>query len=222
MKKIKKIKKKLTSLLRTKSFLFFACLGVRLYTLLLCIKIENEKTWLEHLAKGGSVLLCIFHQQFFPLIEQSKKYKKFSPCVMISRSRDGDIVAPVFQLAGWQVARGSSSKGGKQAMEEMVKAISDNGLGANIVDGPTGPIGKVKPGSVRIAQKSGAVIVPCCVAAESAWYFNSWDRFMIPKPFSKLVIKFGNVIKTDSIKTGSDFEKIRDDLEKAMAPYLIV
>ena len=141
---------------------------------------------------------------------------------MISRSRDGDIIAPVAEFSGWHVARGSSSKGGRKAMEEMIEYISRYGLGANIVDGPTGPIGKVKPGTVRIAQKSGAVIVPCYVIPESAWYFKSWDRFMIPKPFSKLVIKFGNVIKADSIKTREDFEKIRMNLENAMAPYLIV
>lgn len=218
----KKIKKKIDSLLSRRGVLFFAFIGVRLYTLLLRIKIENEKTWINYLEKGGSVLLCVFHQQFFPLIKHFKTYERFNPCIMISSSRDGDIIAPVARLSGWNVARGSSSKGGKQAMEAMVKAISDNGLGANIVDGPTGPIGKVKPGSVRIAQKSGAVIVPCFIIPESAWFFNSWDRFMIPKPFSRLVIRFGNMIQADSIKSSDDFERIRDELEKIMAPYLLI
>ncbi len=218
----KKTRKKLDNLLKTRGFLFFAFIGVRLYTLLLNIKIENEKDWIQYIKKGGSVLLCVFHQQFFPLIRHFKRYEKFNPFIMISSSRDGDIIAPVAGFSGWNVARGSSSKGGKQAMEEMIKAISDNGLGANIVDGPTGPIGKIKPGSVRIAQKSGAVIVPCFVIPEAAWFFNSWDRFMIPKPFSKLVIRFGSMIKADSIKTSDDFEKIRDNLEKIMEPYLIV
>ncbi len=218
----KKIKKKLNNLLRTRGFLFFAFIGVRIYSLLLRIRIENEQNWIKYIEKGGSVLLCVLHQQFFPLIRHFKTYEKFKPCIMISRSRDGDIIAPIAQFSGWKVARGSSSRGGKQAMDEMVESISGNGLGANIVDGPTGPIGKVKPGSVRIAEKSGAVMVPCCVIAESAWHFNSWDHFMVPKPFSKLVIRFGNMIKTDSIKTRDDFEKIRDGLEKIMAPYLII
>ncbi len=218
----KKIRKKLDNLLSKRGFLFSAFIGVRLYTLLLRIKIENEKTWINYLEKGGSVLLCVFHQQFFPLIKHFKTYEKFNPCIMISRSRDGDIIAPVARFSGWNVARGSSSKGGKQAMEEMVKAISDNGLGANIVDGPTGPIGKIKPGSVRIAQKSGAAIVPCFIIPESAWFFNSWDRFMIPKPFSRLVIRFGDMIQADSIKSSDDFERIRDELEKIMAPYLLI
>lgn len=218
----KKIRKKLDSLLSKRGVLFFAFMGVRLYTLLLRIKIENEKTWINYLEEGGSVLLCVFHQQFFPLIKHFKTYERFNPCIMISSSRDGDIIAPVARLSGWNVARGSSSKGGKQAMEEMIKAISDNGLGANIVDGPTGPIGKVKPGSVRIAQKSDAVIVPCFIIPESAWFFNSWDCFMIPKPFSRLVIRFGDMIQADSIKSSDDFERIRDELEKIMAPYLLL
>ncbi len=218
----KKIRKKLNRLLRTRGFLYFAFVVVRFYTLLLRIKIKNEENWIKYMQDGNPVLLCVFHQQFFPLIRHFKEYEKFNPCIMISGSKDGDIVAPIAEFSGWHVARGSSSKGGKHAMEEMIDYISNNGLGANIVDGPTGPIGKVKPGSIRIAQRSGAAIVPCYVIPESAWYFNSWDHFMIPKPFSKLVIKFGNMIKADSIKTRHDFEKIRLDLENAMASYLII
>jgi lysophospholipid acyltransferase (LPLAT)-like uncharacterized protein len=164
--------------------------------------------------------LCTFHQQFFSLIRHFKTYKRFNPCIMISQSKDGDIIAPVAKLTGWHVARGSSSRGGKNAMEEMIEALENNCVGANIIDGPRGPIGKVKPGAVRMAQRSGAVLVPCVVIPESAWFFNSWDRFFIPKPLSRITIKFGSMVSPDAITTREEFEQTRAHLETIMAPYL--
>ncbi|MEA1967402.1 MAG: lysophospholipid acyltransferase family protein [Thermodesulfobacteriota bacterium] len=212
--------KSLKRVIRSKGFVFLIYFFVRFYSRFLRIKVENEEQWLKYVENGGSVLLAVFHQQFFSLIRYFKNYERFEPVIMISRSSDGDIIAPVARHTGWKVARGSSSRGGKEAMYEMIAALSRNSVGANLVDGPKGPIGKVKPGTIRIAQKSGSVIVPCFVIAESAWYVNSWDRFMIPKPFSKVEIIFGDMIKADLIKTDNDFEKRRVFLEKEMAPFL--
>ena len=66
-------------------------------------------------------------------------------------------------------------------MMEVISHIKETGLGAHILDGPTGPIGKVKAGAISIALATDAVIVPFYVSADRAWYFNSWDRFCIPK-----------------------------------------
>lgn len=211
----------LKRVIRSKTSLIILYVCVRCYLGFLRITVKNEKKWIQYLEKGGSVLIAAFHQQFFALIRHFKTYEKFNPIIMISRSSDGDIIAPVALRSGWKVARGSSSRGGKDAMNEMIDFVSDNGLGANIVDGPRGPMGVVKPGTIRIGQKSGAVIVFCVVIAESAWFVNSWDRFMIPKPFSRVEIRFSDMIKTDKIRTGSDFERSRAFLEKEMAPFLV-
>ena len=79
---------------------------------------------------------------------------------MISQSKDGDMVAPLAYYSGWQVARGSSSFGGKQAMEEIINALSKGKsfIGLNLVDGPQGPIGKVKSGAIRIAKNQGLLL----------------------------------------------------------------
>ncbi|OQY00951.1 MAG: hypothetical protein B6I26_06715 [Desulfobacteraceae bacterium 4572_130] len=225
MKKIiRSLKYKLNKLLKLNWVIYFIFIIVKSYILLLHVKIENEKKWLKHVKNGGLVLLCGFHQHFFSIFRYFKKYKKFKPIAMVSKSNDGDRVAPFAHYTGWQVARGSSSFGGKQAMEEIINALSKGKsfIGLNLVDGPRGPIGKVKPGAIRIAQKSGAFIVPFFVIAESSWHLNSWDNFMIPKPFSKVIIKFGNMIKTDSINNSKDFEEKRKSLEKIMSPYLVI
>jgi len=214
------LKKSIKNLLRSRGFVIFLFVVIRCYTRLLRIRVENEAAWQAHVEQGGSVLLCTFHQQFFSLIRHFKTYKRFNPCIMISRSKDGDIIAPVANLTGWHVARGSSSRGGKDAMEEMIGLLENNCVGANIIDGPRGPIGKVKPGAVRMAQRSGAVLVPCVVIPESAWFFNSWDRFFIPKPLSRITIKFGSMVSPDAITSREAFEQTRADLETVMAPYL--
>ncbi|MFO7751303.1 MAG: lysophospholipid acyltransferase family protein [Desulfobacteraceae bacterium] len=214
-------KNRIKTVVRSRSFLLLVYFCVRAYSRLLRIRVENEQSWTHDVEKGGGVLLAIFHQQFFPLIRHFKTYERFDPIIMISRSSDGDIIAPVAQRTGWRVARGSSSRGGRKAMGEMVDSLARGGLGANIVDGPRGPMGRVKPGTVRIAQRSGAVIVPCVVMAESAWYVNSWDRFMIPKPFSRVVIRFKEKIPADDIKTDRAFEEAMARLETVMAPYLV-
>ncbi len=214
------MKKSMKKLFRSRGFVVFLFVVIRLYTLLLRIRIKNESAWQQHVEQGGSVLLCIFHQQFFSLIRHFKTYKRFNPCIMISQSKDGDIIAPVANLTGWHVARGSSSRGGKDAMDEMIDGLKNNCVGANLVDGPTGPIGKVKPGAVRMAQRSGAMLVPCHVIPESAWFFNSWDRFFIPKPLSRVTIVFGSMVSPDTITTREEFEQTRVQIEATMAPYL--
>jgi lysophospholipid acyltransferase (LPLAT)-like uncharacterized protein len=215
------MKKTIKRMSRSKGFVVLLYRLVRAYTCLLRIRVVNESFWQRHIDQGGSVVLCVFHQHFFSLIRHFKRYGRFHPCIMISQSRDGDIIAPVAQLTGWHVARGSSSRGGKDAMEEMIQRLETGCLGANLVDGPTGPVGKVKPGAIRMAQRSGAWLVPCVVIPESAWFFRSWDRFFVPKPLSKVTIKYLSM-ETVGAGAGRDgFEQIRKRVETAMAPYLL-
>ena len=90
------------------------------------------------------------------------------------------------------------------------------------MDGPRGPSGKVKSGVIRLAHATDAVIVPFSVSAEKAWYFNSWDKFLLPKPFSKVFLRFGEMIKFDRVKDREIFEGQRKQLEEIMFPELKV
>jgi lysophospholipid acyltransferase (LPLAT)-like uncharacterized protein len=104
----------------------------------------------------------------------------------------------------------------------MIVNFKETKLAAHIVDGPRGPAGKVKAGIIRLAHASHAVIVPFYVSADRAWYFNSWDKFLLPKPFSRVRLYFGKMIKFDRTRDKDIFEAQRKQLEDVMLPALIL
>ncbi len=177
---------------------------------------------MDYRRNGGVVLLCTWHQQFFSAIRPFKNYRTFTPSIMISQSRDGEIVAKMALRNGWNPVRGSSSEGGMEALKKMITNLEEKKLACHIVDGPRGPSGIVKAGVIRLASAADAVIVPFSVSAEKAWYFNSWDKFLLPKPFSNVFLRFGEMIKFDRVNDRKSFEKQRKQLEEIMLPALIV
>ena len=105
-------------------------------------------------------------------------------------------------------------------MENMIDHLKSYRFGAHILDGPTGPIGIVKPGVIKMARETHATIVPFYTRADRAWFFNSWDRFMLPKPFSKVWIRFGPAIKLEEYDSDQEFERQRQTIETTMQPHL--
>jgi len=105
-------------------------------------------------------------------------------------------------------------------MMEVISHIKETGLGAHILDGPTGPIGKVKAGAISIALATDAVIVPFYVSADRAWYFNSWDRFCIPKPFAKVTLRYDTMIHLGKPVDEAGFETLRQHVEDTMISEL--
>jgi len=211
---------KFTDILRTKQFHSFLYRFIRFYSSTLRIKVENEKEWMDYLYKGGRVLLCTWHQHFFSAIRHFQNYRDYKPSLMISKSNDGELIAGVAERSGWHTVRGSSSKGGKEALRKMVDRLRQYGLAGHIVDGPRGPAGQVKAGVIQMAHAADAVIIPFYASADRAWYFNSWDNFFIPKPFARVNISFGAMIKFTPTKDPDTFESQRLYLEKIMIPEM--
>ena len=203
-------------------FLSFLYRFSRAYSWTFRLQVENEKEWMDYLEDGGFVLLCTWHQQFFSAIRHFQNYRVFNPSIMISQSSDGGLVAGVAERTGWNAVPGSSSRDGRGALKKMIANLKESKLAAHIVDGPRGPSGKVKAGVIRLAHATDAVIVPFSISAEKAWYFNSWDKFLLPKPFSKVLIRFGKMIEFDRVKDREIFEKQRKQLEEVMLPALKV
>ncbi len=194
---------------------------IRAYSSTFRLRVENEKPWIEYMKNGGGrVLLCCWHQQFFSAIKHFKTYAAYKPSLMISKSNDGDIIARIAEKTGWHTVRGSSSKNGSRALKEMVDCLIQTGLAGHILDGPQGPAGIVKAGVISLASSAGAVVVPFYTSADRAWYFNSWDHFMLPKPFARVTLRFGEML---DIKTGvneEDFERQRLRIQEIMKPGL--
>ncbi len=206
----------LPRLITTRPAAFAAYHFVRAYSLTFRFCVEGEECWLQHLASGGRVLLAAWHQQFFSAIRGFKAYAKLKPCLMISRSADGELIAGVAQRTGWHPVRGSSSSGGKAALDNMIQQVRKTGLGAHAVDGPKGPAGRVKPGLIRLAQATDAVIVPFYVTVDRCWYIDSWDRFMIPKPFAHVTLRFADPIELETTSERATLENQRQEVEALM------
>jgi lysophospholipid acyltransferase (LPLAT)-like uncharacterized protein len=180
------------------------------------IRIINPEIEADILKRGQIPIYASWHQRFFPGIIFFATRKPIS--IMISQSRDGELISKIVYDLGWYPVRGSSSKGGGQALKDIKKLVRKGYKIAHIVDGPRGPFGVVKPGLLIIAQASGMPIVPAITSAEKKWVFNSWDKFMVPKPFARVIIRFSNEIHIPRKLQRSDFEEkrlfIEDTLKK--------
>lgn len=209
-------------LMHSKMFARLVYRFIRLYASTFRLTVINEKSWRDHLANGGRVLICTWHQQFFSFIRHFQSYKHYKPSLMISQSADGQLIANVANFSGWHTVRGSSSKGGGIALAKMIEKLKETGLAAHILDGPKGPAGIVKRGVMQMAMEAGAMIVPVYAETDSKWIFNSWDRFFVPKPFARLTIRYGDMVTPPAPATDPNgLKKHRKILETIMQPSLV-
>lgn len=133
--------------------------------------------------------------------------------VLISSHGDGKIIANVMKKFGFGVVHGSSSKEGKRAYREMMQlARADRDL-AITPDGPRGPAEVVKAGAINLALRTGRPVIPLAYSASQAKRFASWDRFMLPYPFSRGVIIWGDPL---SCREGEESEEFRQRIEEAL------
>lgn len=110
---------------------------------------------------------------------------------LASASRDGETAARALEAFQFQVVRGSSSRGGYQALRELRRKLDENLSAALTVDGPRGPRYGVHPGVVLLAEWSGRPVLPVCVNAPRRWELKGWDRTQVPKPFSRVTLVIG-------------------------------
>ena len=133
--------------------------------------------------------------------------------VLASRSRDGQLMADFARRFGLDVVRGSSSRGGMEALRELTHAIRAGEDVAMVPDGPRGPARRLQAGIVALAATTGAPIVPVGVAARPARRLGSWDRFMVPVPFARCAVVFGGVLE---VERHDDREDARVRVERAL------
>jgi len=194
----------------------FAYYLVRAYLSLIRIRAINEEMTLQYLKSGQKMIVAIWHQRIIPVVGYARKFSVYAPSAMISQSRDGDIIAGVASLLNFRPIRGSSSRGGKEALADMIADLAENQVAVHALDGPRGPRGVVKPGLIVMAQLSGVPIVPVYISVNRAWLLNSWDRFIIPKPFSTVVIRWDSPIYVPKIMDNETFENTRKYIQQHM------
>jgi lysophospholipid acyltransferase (LPLAT)-like uncharacterized protein len=114
--------------------------------------------------------------------------------VLISTHADGEIIARICEAFGYRTIRGSTSRGGARALVEIARTLEGGVDVAITPDGPRGPVHTVAPGTLYAAQRAQAPVIAIGVHASRAWRLSTWDRFMIPKPFARITVKYGAFI----------------------------
>lgn len=141
-----------------------------------------------HVDNGQSVVAAVWHDELFPFMSFRQKWPVVA---VVSRSRDGEWLAGILHGLGVSTVRGSSSRGGANALHGATRSIQ---RGENVVitlDGPRGPRHKAKPGALHLAAREGIPIVPARLFMTNSKKFRSWDRFQLPMPFSRVRLVWG-------------------------------
>jgi lysophospholipid acyltransferase (LPLAT)-like uncharacterized protein len=177
----------------------------------------NDRVIRERGERGEGCIFSFWHNRFLlmPHIYQEYRGAK-NICVMTSHSRDGQYISDVLDGFGFAVARGSTSKGGEMAVMEMANMLQAGMDAAVTPDGPRGPRYCVQPGIVIIAQMSGIPIIPASTDVSRKKRLKSWDRFVIPMPFSKGAVVFGDPVWVPRDAGPEGREVLRAGIEKAM------
>ena len=189
---------------------------LRLYLSFLRVRVVGEEAALKHFVTHGRMIAAVWHQRFLPALAYVTRFRNFRPIVMISQSSDGELIASLAERLGLVPVRGSSTRGGREALMAILRAMKKNPGVVHVVDGPTGPKGVVKPGLTAMAQVTGAPVFPVIIAVEKAWVMRSWDRFLVPKPFSTVTIRWGDPFVVPRGTPPEQVEVLRKDLESLL------
>ena len=136
--------------------------------------------------------------------------------MIVSESKDGELVNVACERFGHLPARGSSTRGGRRALIEIIKNITNGFPGAITVDGPQGPLYDVKLGILEVAKLCQCGVLPLSPYPIHYWELKSWDKFRIPKPFSKIIVVIGKPITIDKSVKKEEFPKIASQIKEAL------
>ena len=161
------------------------------------------------LALGGPKIFVIWHESMLAPIYLRAHCRI---AILISRHRDADLLASIARNAGFGCVRGSTNKGGSQALHELAEYSQENHI-VFTPDGPLGPRRVMAPGPVILAMRTGLPIVPIALGYSNAWNLNTWDQFVVPKPFSNVRVWMGREIYVDMNLNREEVESARQHVE---------
>lgn len=180
------------------------------------IQISSEVNKL--VLSGRPLIYTIWHcQLLYPLYYVRRYYPQLPPIVvMASPSRDGEFIGEVARGLGFTVCFGSRRKGGVQALQRMADFFRQGNSCGLIADGSRGPARVAQKGPLYLARVTGAPLIPLAVAASRKTTFNTWDRFELPLPFSRLAVLVGEPLYVQATDRGNLLEGRRLDLETSL------
>ncbi len=169
---------------------------------------------LEHLdrvtACGRQPVMAFWHGRILPA---TFYFRGRGIVVITSENFDGEWIARIIERFGYGTARGSTTRGGRRAMVQLLRSMAEGRPAGFTLDGPKGPARVAQPGAIWLAQETGSPLVPFHLEASSAWHVRSWDRTQIPKPFSTVAIAMGEPIYLPKDRSDAAIEAGRRELE---------
>ena len=162
---------------------------------------------------AGAEIFCFWHQCVLPC---TFYYRRTGATILISRSFDGELITRILELFGFHAVRGSSSRGAREGLLGLKHVIEAGKPAIFTADGPRGPIYRTKMGPIKLAQTTGARIGAFHLEPERAWTMGSWDRFLIPKPFTRIVVSWARWMRVPKDLAEEEFELKREELNAAI------
>ena len=180
-------------------------------------KVIGEQN-IEPFVAGGAVCAPAYWHQHHIIgstLIRSWIRRGFRACFLVSGSVDGDVPERIARAWGAEVIRGSANQSGALALRDQQRMMKDGFSIVTTADGPRGPQHEFKAGTVLMARVAGVPIVPIGCAADRAWYLEKrWDRFMIPKPFARIVVAVGEPVPVPRSVALDDLEPIRVNVQQ--------
>lgn len=191
-----------------------ACFLLRLIFLTMKIKLVDPHGIAPQARRDERFIYAFWHNQ---QLLATYYFRNFDIRVLVSRSKDGDYISKALNHFGFGTVRSSTSQGKVNALRGLAKALKQGYHTAITPDGPRGPLYQAQPGAVFLASLSGHRIAPFGCAVNRVWRLSrSWDRFEIPKPFSKAVIVYSEPIEIPRKVTDEENESLRLKVENSM------
>ena len=200
-------------MLRARLLSLIAWIVISIWSRLVRTRFVNRQILDQFIEEGKNAIFAFWHGRQFLLFHN---HRNIGCVIPASESRDGDIQSGVLQRFGFDVVRGSSKRKGDRALLGMVQGLRKGKIVAMAVDGPRGPLHEVKPGILYLAGKLNKPIIPVATSAKWRWILKKpWDKYLLPVPFTKAVIVYGEPVVVDGT-TEAELESKRQDLEKAL------
>lgn len=159
----------------------------------------------------GRYIMTHWHSRIFFLLYYFRGRKDWN--ILVSPSGDAEVLARLGTLLGYTVVRGSSYKNTLAASKELLKALNRDERVVVVADGSRGPRHVAQVGSIQMARITGAPVIPMTFGAQPRHEFNSWDRFVLPLPFSKVTLNFGTPITLEKKVGEALIEEKRQELD---------
>jgi hypothetical protein len=174
------------------------------------MKIIGEKDYRRLRKEGKPVIFLVWHGRIF-IVPYFFRRRGIMP--LISPSKDGEIAARIMSRWGYKILRGSGSHAVIKAWGEMIAELKDGGELIIVPDGPRGPNREMKLGGIKLAQESGAVLVPFTFSSSKKKFLKSWDKFLMFLPFSRVVAVYGEHFTVPRDLKEDELEALRRNIE---------